>query len=735
MGKILKRSVFPICCLILFFSPLHAEIVLDGSTGSLGQIEAPDGNYDIRMNYGHQAGENLFHSFSRFNIGTGETAAFGVSSAIRNIISRVTGGSESFIDGTIRSLISDTADISAANLYLLNPSGILFGPNAALDMGGSFHVSTADYLRMGESERFYSTVQENEILSSAPPWAFGFLTDPAPIRFEGMGEVGEDMVSGLTVAPLQNISVIGGDISLTGTFRTDGTAEKPLGNLSAPGGSLNLVSAASPGEVMLSGKGPDTSSVSSLGNITLSDHSLIKATGTGSGNIFIRAGQFVMENNSVLEMDTKGDDPGGISDIQAETVTIRSSDIFSDATGTGSGGDISISGIGGNSAESVMISEGSRVFANAANTAAHAGDAGNVNIHTKNLTLSGSSISSSTDGGGSSGNIHLQAEQSLIITDQSEVFASSGSHTASGDSGAISIESPKTLLSNGSKISIDTNEGDGGRLRLGGAGESAAESVTVSGSQIFAGTIGSGNAGDVLIHADHIRFDNKGIIGSQTMGSGRGGDIRIEVGSSFTLTEGAYISSESLSTENGGEAGHISLWSGDSLFLRDSRISTGALNAGGGKISLEAANMIYCIDSSVATSVAKGADDAGDISIAPRYEQMQFAILNRSEVLANAYEGKGGNIRIETDQFISSGTSRVDASSKLGIDGTVNIVSPETDVSQGLVTLPATLMDAARWALTPCFRRSGSDVSSFVIHGQDGIPDAPDDWQTGFPCF
>ena len=127
--------------LLLTALPLHAEITPDASLGT--QVIKIGQESFIRI--GTQNGPNLFHSFSNFDINTGEIATFVGPTIIENIINRVTGGTTSNIDGLIRS------SIPGANLYLLNPAGVLFGPNAALDISGSFHVSSADYINLGNN--------------------------------------------------------------------------------------------------------------------------------------------------------------------------------------------------------------------------------------------------------------------------------------------------------------------------------------------------------------------------------------------------------------------------------------------------------------------------------------------------------------------------------------------------------------------------------------------------------
>ena len=115
-----------------------------------------------------RSGSNLFHSFGQFSLSNApvpESATFtstGSSGPISNVIGRVTGGSPSSIDGKIQS------NIAGANLYLINPSGIVFGPAATVNFSGSFHASTADYIKMSDGARFQATNPGGSTLSALP---------------------------------------------------------------------------------------------------------------------------------------------------------------------------------------------------------------------------------------------------------------------------------------------------------------------------------------------------------------------------------------------------------------------------------------------------------------------------------------------------------------------------------------------------------------------------------------
>jgi filamentous hemagglutinin family protein len=156
----------------------QAQITLDGSLGPRGSLAGS--HYRIGAELGQTRGGNLFHSFGEFNVPTGSSATFSGPNTIANILSRVTGGQPSSIDGVLRS------EITGANLYLLNPSGVLFGPNASLAVSGSFHVSTADFLRSADRATFAANLGQESVLSVHPPMAFGFLgSQPGVITLQG----------------------------------------------------------------------------------------------------------------------------------------------------------------------------------------------------------------------------------------------------------------------------------------------------------------------------------------------------------------------------------------------------------------------------------------------------------------------------------------------------------------------------------------------------------------------
>src|SRR5574337_387708 len=148
-----SRLIFVVFCVTMFHLPVGlvqagSPITSSGLNTQINLSAAPpigETQYDITG--GTRSGTNLFHSFGNFNVPDHNIANFlnDTGLATTNILGRVTGGNVSHILGTIQ-----TTGFENANLFLMNPTGILFGPNASLNVGGSVAFTTANYLRLAE---------------------------------------------------------------------------------------------------------------------------------------------------------------------------------------------------------------------------------------------------------------------------------------------------------------------------------------------------------------------------------------------------------------------------------------------------------------------------------------------------------------------------------------------------------------------------------------------------------
>src|SRR6478672_358771 len=248
--------------------------------------------YDITGGTRPGGGANLFHSFGDFNVPNNNIANFLNNSGFptTNILGRVTGGNISNIFGTIQ-----TTGFGAANLFLMNPAGFLFGPNATVNVGGMVSFTSADYLKLADGARFNAIPNANAdaLLSASPVAAFGFLgSNPGAITVQG---------SQLSVTSGQSISLVGGNITVQSGVPDGGTVQSA--KLSAPGGQINLASVASPGEILAGtlAQAPNINgqSFGNLGTVQISEQSVVDVSGNGGGTVLIRAGNFVLDNSTI----------------------------------------------------------------------------------------------------------------------------------------------------------------------------------------------------------------------------------------------------------------------------------------------------------------------------------------------------------------------------------------------------------------------------------------------------
>ena len=583
-----------------FNKATKAQISPDGSLPT--DVNQSDGTAEITG--GEQAGNNLFHSFKEFSVPNGQEAFFNNAADINNIISRVTGNSISKIDGLIRAN-------GSANIFLLNSNGIVFGPNASLDIGGSFLGTTVESLIFEDGKIFDTKNSQAPLLSVNIPIGLQIGSEPGSIvnRSVAVNDTGE--VVGLEVNPSQNLTLIGGEINLEG------------GYITAPGGQVNLGGLSAPGRVSFTNNLLNFGDRNSLANVSLSNGAEVNVRSDDIGGISIDA-----KNLSLIGVS------GLLAGIKEELGSAESK-----------AGDIDIK-----VAETATIAEGS--FISNSLKERSIGEGGDVNIEasslfvTNNSTTYDTEIASVTQGRGNAGNITIKATNFISVTNESTTKESViQTETFSlGDAGDINIESESANVSfkgvntRVTSSVIEEATGKGGNISI------KARSLTMTtagdssnvGAKLEASTSGQGDAGNIFIQADEIVFDGA-VSGAFSAvgetGIGQGGDIDIQT-RSLSIMNGASIFT---STRGRGDAGNINITASDSLTVSGTApFPTLADGTEGGFSSL-----LYTASDDTETNEAMG--QGGDIRIDTNNLQLSdgAAISGRSRS-----NFRGGNITV-----------------------------------------------------------------------------------------
>jgi len=488
-------------------------ITVDGRLSPAQTLAGP--NYAIGAGLGRQMGGNLFHSFGAFGLKQGESATFSGPPNVGNVISRVTGGAASSIDGRIRS------SITGANLYLINPAGVVFGPNASVDVSGSFHASSADYLRMQDGARFGATNPDASTLSAAPPEAFGFLSaNPRPVTI--------DRSQLVLLTPRSTLGLAGGPVTISG------------GVLFAPAGTVHVASAAGPGEVPVDPRA-GLPTVARSGRVQVANKANISVNDTfrsgSSGSVFVRAGDLSLAD-STINADNRGSGPGGVVSLRGDrTVTISDgATIVAVSARAGRGPDVSIDTAAGGT---VTLVAGSHVVA----ATLAAGDGGAVTINAGTLTLrDGALVVSLTQGRGNGGPINVSADSVLLDglqtgflsqTSGAGLVDAAGLPTPAGAGGRITLTGGTLSIQNNAAIQANTaGNGVGGSVSVAMAGD---VSVTTSG-QISALTLpGGGDAGSVAVAAQNVTLGDDALIRSDAPGTIQGNAVTVTAADRLTL--------------------------------------------------------------------------------------------------------------------------------------------------------------------------------------------------------
>ena len=647
----MKTSSIYLSAGIWFLLPVvaTAQIAPDGSTSTTVET---NGNVST-IEAGEQAGGNLFHSFQDFSVTNGSEAYFNNADQIENIFSRVTGGNISNIDGLIRA--------NDANLYLINPAGIIFGENARLDLGGSFYGGTADSILFPDNVEFDANRANAPILTINAPIGLNFRDNPAPVTVNS---------ATLNVASGQSFNLLAGNIELQGA------------TINGVGGAVNLGAVATAGTIELRENLTWDFSGVALADLSLSDGAMVNVNGTGGGSIEVNARNVSFAGGSVFN--------AGINSA--------------DANREPQGGDIVI-----NARENITLTEDSVIRNNV--SLGSFGNAGNITLNGQNLALENSSrLSTITFGNGNTGSIVLNLNEAISLSNEAEIKSEIAPEGV-GDSNIIQINADSLTLSKNSQLLADVRgRGVGGDIAIatnnlvlnqnsnfstnlsgeGNAGSisiQARDTVTLEDStfqtRVLAG--GVGNAGNIAIAtgslslSDSVNNQGSRILAS-TAGQGNAGNIQLDAQTTIALTDNSSIQTQV--QEGGvGNGGNIAITTTD-LTLSDgikaSRSSLLANSVGdgnGGNISVDASGTVSLDDFSlILTQGTAGTGDAGDINIAAnslRLDTGSIIISNTGDAenpeIANI--GNAGNVEINSPRVILSNFAGIGTSSLNNAEG------------------------------------------------------------------
>lgn len=694
---IMTLGAFSLCC---SGTPSTAQIVPDTTLPVNSRVIHTENTFKIDQ--GTTVGTNLFHSFEKFSVPTGSEAFFNNASHIQNIITRVTQSNISFVDGVI-------GGNGVANLFLINPNGIIFGYNASLNIGGSFFATTADSLVFSDGSEFSApNPQRPPLLQVNIPIGLRFGTNSGAIHVQGKGHnltVADENIpifsrlpnsSQLEVSPGNTLALIANNITLDG------------GVLSTEGGNIELGSVTS-GFVSLHLSplvwNVTYDKVESFGDINLDSRALVDTSGFGGGSIEIQ-GKFVsLMDGSALLIQNQGLDPAKgifvtseLINLKGTNATIRSG-FYTQTLGLGKGGDILISTKNFSlengasvSARTFSSAEGGLVKVDASEslelsgfsptnntlvsfistTTSAAGDAGDIVLSTNKLRiLNGSNTGSIAIASGSAGNVIVNAVESVEIKGiNSAQFASTlaSSTIGTGTAGNLMIHTGKLLLQDGGRISSTTrSSGAAGSVVI-----NASESIELSGEVLT-----SINPTQIISSADILDPFLQQLFRLPPIPSGQSGEINIST-PYLKITDGAQVT---VSNDGTGNAGNLEIQA-NSIFLdKKGGITATTASGQGGNIFLNVRDNLQIHNNGLISATAGGAGNGGNITL-----NTSFLTLQDSDISASTETGIAGNLNINANnsvQLRGEGGLSVEATAENGTAGNVTIETPQISVLDG----------------------------------------------------
>ncbi|MDZ8092202.1 MAG: S-layer family protein [Nostoc sp. DedQUE05] len=594
-------------------NPVHAQIIPD-NTLPVNSSVAP-GCTACAIEGGTVRGSNLFHSFSEFSIPRGGKAFFNNDATlIQNIFTRVTGNSASNIDGMIRAN-------GTANLFLINPNGIIFNPNASLNIGGSFIASTANSFNFSDGIKFSAVnSQTPPLLTINVPIGLQFGTNPGNIQLQG---------SNLEVNPGQTLALVGGNVQLNG------------GQLLALDGNVELGGMADTGTVDLNINGSDFG-FSFPNDVERADVSLGNGTNV---NVLAGGGGSIAINARSLDM------TGESTKVQSGILSGLSSV------------DLQAGGIEINATEAINLN-GSSISNTVQSTAV--GNSGDINITTGSLyATNGGLLNTETSGQGKAGSINIVARDTVSF--DTSYASSAVRRTGEGKGGNINITTGSLSVTNGGEL-VATNyggKGDAGKVDI-----VARDTVTFDGigsnrfpSGAFSNVLpnGVGNGVEIKITTGSLYLKNGAVLNARVDGKGDAGSVNIFARDTVSLDgNGTNVSSVLSGVRRGseGQGGNIKITTG-SLYLKNGAVLNARVDGKGdaGSVNIFARDTVSLDGNGtnvtwILSGVGERAEgQGGNINITTG----SLSVINGGELVATNYGGKGnaGSVNITAGHTVT----------------------------------------------------------------------------------
>jgi filamentous hemagglutinin family protein len=492
------------------YQPSNRIPVADSSLGT--QVSGTGNNFNITG--GINRGQTLFHSFTDFSVPTNGAANFLNPANNRDIITRVTGGVFSDINGLVNT--------NGANFFLINPNGIVFGTNARLNVGKAFVGSTANGIDLVDAGGRMITFGTNPngdapLLSVAP----NVLFNVSRLNFNGGTGAISNFGTLQTSNDSQYIGLIGGNVTLDGSSGG--------GKIVAPGGRVDIGGLSGAGSVTVDNNGLVFSSVGvGRSNVLLTDGAgiTVRATGTldtvntffnnatsNGSSINISANNLTLLNAGANSNTLPAAIDAGL-ETNSGVQTKAAGNINIDATGK-----VSLS----NSAIKNTLRSGAE------------GSIGDVKIQAGAVDVNNSLISTTISGKGNAGNVSVTAKDAVLLTDDGGIF-SQVSAGGVGKGGTIDINAGSLSLINGAKLSASTfGTGNAGNVSV-----TAKDAVSLVGnssvfSTVEAGSVGKGgkidiNAGSLSItDGARVLTSTRSATATQPAGQGDAGNVTVQV--------------------------------------------------------------------------------------------------------------------------------------------------------------------------------------------------------------